>query len=327
MRQTRGGYKCKRAASCIVAASNTAQNGWKLIESEMNMGICKFAYLNDRIIATEEAQISPFDRGFLFAHAAYEVTAVYGGQLIDADGHIARLERTLAGIAIPMMWSGEEIIQRHKELLERNGMIEGRVYLQITAGAYGFRDFTGPDEIRPNLFMYCEERELIGAAARDGIEAIIVPDTRWSRRDLKTTQLMSQALAFRSAKDAGAETAWMIEDGYITEAASANAWIVDENGTLITRDLSNAILPGITRASVIHQLGTDGRKVEARRFTPDEAKNASEAFTTSAGALIAPIVMLDSHKIGDGMPGPVTRRVQRLYYQKMGADVSMIDWL
>lgn len=291
------------------------------------MGVCKFAYLNDRIIASDEARISPFDRGFLFAHAAYEVTAVYNGKLIDADGHIARLERTLAGISIPMAWTGAEIIRRHEELLHRNQMTEGLIYLQITAGAYGFRDFAGPEELRPNLFMYCDTRELIGDAARNGIAAITVDDTRWSRRDVKTTQLLSQALAYRTAKQAGAITAWMVEDDHVTEAASANAWIVDQNGTLITRNLSSAILPGITRASVKQLLEGAGVRVEERRFTPEDTRNASEAFTSSAGALIAPVISLDGEKIGNGLPGPITRRVQRLYYQKMGADVSTISWL
>ena len=291
------------------------------------MGVCTFAYLNDRIIAAEEAQISPFDRGFLFAHAAYEVTAVYGGKLIDADGHIARLERTLAGISIPMAWSGAELIQRHETLLERNQMSEGLVYLQITAGAYGFRDFAGPEALRPNLFMFCDARALISETARDGIEAITLPDTRWSRRDMKTTQLLSQALAYRQAREAGAATAWMVEDGHITEAASANAWIVDASGALITRDLSSAILPGITRSSVMQQIAKAGLMVEERRFTPDEARSAAEAFTTSAGAMIAPIIAIDGHKIGTGTPGPVTRRVQQLYYEALGADISAIDWL
>ena len=291
------------------------------------MGVCKFAYLNDRFIASEEAMISPFDRGFLFAHAAYEVTAVYNGALIDAEGHLARLERTLSGISIPNIWSAKELIARHKELLRRNELREGLVYLQITGGAYGFRDFAGPDDIRPTLFMYADARDLIGTNAQNGLKAITLEDTRWSRRDMKTTQLLSQVLAYRAAREAGADTAWMVEDGYITEAASANAWIVDNSGTLITRDLSNAILAGITRSAVLDQLAKNGLSVEERRFTPDEAKAAAEAFTTSAGAIIAPIIAIDGHKKGSGQPGPVTRQVQRQYYDAMGADLSKIDWL
>ena len=133
------------------------------------MGICKFAYLNDSFITAEEAMISPFDRGFLFAHAAYEVTAVYGGQLIDTAGHIARLQRTLAGISIPMVWSGPELIALHETLIAKNSMTEGLVYLQVSAGAYGFRDFAGPADIRPALFMYADERNLIGERAQTGI--------------------------------------------------------------------------------------------------------------------------------------------------------------
>ena len=291
------------------------------------MGVCKFAYLNDRFITANEAAISPFDRGFLFAHAAYEVTAVYNGKLIDADGHLARLERTLAGIAIPMAWSGEELIRLHEELLVRNHMSEGLVYLQISAGAYGFRDFAGPEEIRPTLFMYTDERELIGELARDGITAITLEDTRWARRDMKTTQLLSQALAYRAAQEAGARTAWMVEDGLVTEAASANAWIVTSDGKLVTRDLTPAILPGITRAAVMKLTEATGLKVEERAFTPNEAKSATEAFTTSSGAIIAPITAIDDVTIGEGRPGPVTRQIQKAYYTAMGADIAAIDWL
>lgn len=291
------------------------------------MGVCKFAYLNGRFITAESAQISPFDRGFLFAQAAYEVTAVYNGQLVDMDGHLSRLAHTLDGIRIPNIWAGGELERLHHELLERNNMREGLIYLQISAGAYGARDFAGPEEIRPTLFMYSDARELIGAAAKNGITAITLPDTRWTRRDMKTTQLLSQALAYHAARDAGADTAWMIEDGHITEAASANAWIVDRDGTLITRDLSSSILAGITRGTVMNLLAEAGVAVEERRFTPHEALQAVEAFTSSAGAIIAPVTHIDGKPIGNGAPGPVTRMVQKAYYARMGADVAAIEWL
>ena len=291
------------------------------------MSVCKFAYLNDRFITAEQAAISPFDRGFLFAHAAYEVTAVYNGKLIDSEGHLARLERTLSGISIPMPHESEELVRLHEDLIARNQLREGLIYMQVTAGTYGFRDFSGPDQIRPTLFMYADARDLIGDTAKNGVSAITLEDTRWKRRDMKTTQLLSQALAYRTAQEAGAFTAWMVEDGLITEAASANAWIVDAEGTLITRNLSNAILAGITRASVIQQLSQAGLTVKERAFTEEEALSAAEAFTTSAGAIIAPIIALNGHSIGNGTPGPVTREVQRRYYQAMGADVSQIDWL
>ena len=291
------------------------------------MTVCKIAYLNDRFIAAEEAQISPFDRGFLFAHAAYEVTAVYDGHLVDAERHFARLERTLAGLGIPSIGSDGELLSLHQELLRRNQLREGMVYLQVTAGAYCARDFAGPEALTASVFMFCAERQLIGDTAKNGIAAITLPDTRWQRRDLKTTQLLSQALAYRAAKDAGAQTAWMIEEGYVTEAASANAWIVNAEGQLITRDLSSSILAGITRAAVMDQLSTIGVHVEQRRFTREEALAASEAFTTSASTLIAPVISIDGHTIGSGAPGPVTRQIQKAYYRSMGADIDAISWL
>ncbi|MFN7164772.1 MAG: aminotransferase class IV [Hyphomonas sp.] len=269
-----------------------------------------------------EAHVSPLDRGFLFAHAAYEVTAVYAGRFVDLDGHIARLTRTLDGIAIPNPHDAVGWEALHTELIVRNQLTEGLVYLEVTAGAYDTRDFAGPETFQPTVFAYADAKTLIGAAARDGIRAVFLNDTRWKRRDMKTTQLLSQALAYRAAKEQGADTAFMVEDGYVTEAASANAWIVTAGGEIITRDLSPAILPGITRTGVMALRGQGAFTITERAFTPDEAVNAAEAFTTSAGAMIAPVTHLDGRAIGDGKPGPVTRKLQRLYYEAMGADIA-----
>lgn len=288
------------------------------------MAVCETVYLNGAFVPAGRAQVSAFDRGFLFAHAAYEVTAVYKGQLIDFDGHAARLSRTLAGIAIPEALEREALRAMHQQLLDVNGMEEGLIYLQVTAGDYAARDFAGPEVLMPTVFAYCDQKPLIGAGARDGIRAITLPDTRWTRRDMKTTQLLSQALAYRAARDAGAETALMIEDGLITEAASANFWIVDAAGQLRTRDLSRSILAGITREAVIAQLRGEGVEIVEAAFDLGAALGAREAFTTSAGAIIAPVLSIDSHTIGSGRPGPMTRRVQRLYYAAMGVDVAKI---
>jgi len=279
-------------------------------------------YLNGLFLPANEARISPFDRGFLFAHAAYEVTAMYDGRLVDWPGHAARLARTLEGIALPVPVADLEAL--HIELADRNAMAEGLVYLQVTGGAYGFRDFAGPESLDPSVFMFVSPKALIGAAARDGIAAVSLPDTRWRRRDFKTTQLLSQALAYRTAKAAGAQTAFMHEDGTVTEAASANAWIVTAEGTLVTRDLSTDILHGITRAKALSLLNPADVSVEERSFSLEEVRGAREAFTTSAGAIIAPVIALDGAPIGDGQPGPVTRQVQRLYYEAMGADVASV---
>ena len=288
------------------------------------MTIGRTVYLNGKFCPVEDATISPFDRGFLFAHAAYEVTSVYDGRFIDMEGHLSRLRRTLEGISIPNPYSDEQWAEIHSELVDKNGVEEGLVYLEVTGGAYGMRDFAGPETFSPTVFLYADARPLIGDLAREGIKAITLGDTRWKRRDMKTVQLLSQALAYRAAREAGAETAFMIEDGLVTEAASANAWIVDAEGRLITRELSHSILPGITRAGVASLLAASGLEMVERAFTPEEAASAKEVFTTSSGAIVAPVVALDGKPIGDGKPGPVTRRIQRLYYEAMGADVAAV---
>lgn len=286
------------------------------------MTLCQLVHLNGALLPLADAGISPLDRGFLFAHAAYEVTAVYGGKFVDLDGHIGRLGRTLAGIGLPDPHSAEGWAGLHQELIERNALIEGLVYLQVTGGAYEARDFAGPEMLAPTVFAYADTRTLIGPAAQNGIGAIFLEDTRWKRRDMKTTQLLSQALAYRAARDQGAGTAFLVEDGFVTEAASANAWIVTQAGEIITRALSPAILPGVTRAGLLGLREKGGFRVTERAFTPEEALGAAEVFTSSAGAMIAPVVRLEGQPVGDGRPGPVTRRVQRLYYEALGADVA-----
>jgi len=262
------------------------------------------SYQNDRFVQLSEMSISPFDRGYLFAHAAYEVTAVYHGELIDFSGHEQRLARTLDALAIPNPFQGDRLLQMHHTLIARNSLKEGLIYLQVTAGDYDLRDFAGPETIMPNVTAFAAEKKLIGDAARLGISTILSEDTRWQRRDLKTTQLLSQALAYRSARNADATTAIMCENGLITEAASANVWIVRKDGSLQTRERSSAILSGITRQRAIE-----------------------EVFTTSAGLLVAPVIEIDGHQIGSGQPGPITRWIQALYYRTMGADLTKIGWL
>ncbi|MEO1406035.1 MAG: aminotransferase class IV, partial [Pseudomonadota bacterium] len=280
------------------------------------MGLGRWVFCGDSFVEADAASISPFDRGFLFAHAAYEVTAVYNGQFVDLDLHLARLKRTLEAVEIE--WIDKDLDALHQELVARNGTDEGLVYVQVSAGNQGPRDFYGPETLEPNLFMFSTAKPLISDKAQNGVTAISVEDTRWKRRDLKTTQLLSQSLAYRAARRAGSFTALMHEDGFVTEAASANAWIIKEDGTLITRDLSPALLPGITRNRVISLLRENGHAVEERPFTLEEVRNAPEAFTTSTGVTVLPLTHLDGDPIGDGKTGPVTRTVQRLYYEYIG---------
>lgn len=289
------------------------------------MSIGQTVYVNGAFVAPEAARISPFDRGFLFAQAAYEVTAVFDGQLIDFDGHLERLARTLSGIEIET--PAQDLRALHLEMIARNDLREGLIYLQVTGGDHGPRDFYGPEQLTPGLFMFATHKQLIGAAARDGITAITREDTRWKRRDMKTTQLLSQSLAYRAARRAGAATAIMHEDGIVTEAASANLWLVEREGTLVTRDLSHALLPGITRASLARLLRDDGLRVEERAFSLTEMFAAAELFTSSTGLVIAPVLQVDGRTIGNGTPGPVTRQVQGLYYHYIGAQPALYDWL
>ncbi|MEQ9314675.1 MAG: aminotransferase class IV, partial [Henriciella sp.] len=243
-------------------------------------------------------------------------------------GHVARLQRTLEGIDILNLWSAADMEAIHKGLIEKNGLKEGFIYLQVSGGAYGGRDFAGPEALSPSIFLFAEARELIGEKARNGVASMLIEDQRWKRRDYKTTQLLSQALAYRQAAKLGRFSAILHEDGYVTEAASANLWTVLPGGTLVTRNLGHQILPGITRQAVLDQLAQGGLDVEQRAVSVEELASAEEIFTTSATGLVLPIIELDGTPVGAGKPGPVTRKVQRLYYTAMGADLAArAPWL
>lgn len=280
--------------------------------------------MGTQLVPADAARVPVFDRGLLFAHSAYEVTAVFNGRPIDPGAHFDRLARTLAALELPLPHDPETLHALQDALIGRNALNEGLVYLQVTAGDYGGRDFAGPLELRPQLFGFCTHKPLIGDAARDGIAAITLADERWKRRDLKTTQLLSQALAYRRARAAGAQTAVMHEEGLVTEAASANLWMVTPAGRLVTRDLSPAILAGVTRAAILESR----LDVEERAFSLEEARSARELFTSSTGAMILPVVDLDGAPVGDGRPGRITRQVQRHYYTRIGARLAhRAPWL
>jgi D-alanine transaminase len=282
------------------------------------------AYLDGVYVARDEVKISPFDRGFLFADSVYEVTAVYGGQPVDMTRHLDRLERSLTELGFAKLPERKELETMHRRLIAENAVSEGYVYLQVTRGAYGARDFPAPEpgKTRLTVFAFTESKPVIDQpASRNGVKVVSVADIRWARRDIKSTGLLAQTLAKTEAKARGADDAWLVApDGQVTEAASANAWIVTQDGEIITRALSNVILAGVTRHALFDALAQQGRKITERSFTLAEAAAAAEAFNTSATALVAPVVMLDGKPIGSGKPGPVTRAIQRLYFQGIGAD-------
>lgn len=260
-----------------------------------------------------EARISVFDRGFLFADAVYEVTAVLDGRLVDFPGHVARLARSLAALGIPAPVGDAALEALHREIIARNGLRQGIIYVQVTRGAAD-RDFVMPGAAAPSLVLFTQARELVDtAAARDGLRVLTCADLRWGRRDIKTVQLLAASLAKTEARRAGADDVWLVEDGHVTEGSSSNAWIVTRDGRIVTRGLSAEILSGITRAAVLRLAGEAGLRVEARPFSVDEAAEAAEAFMTAASAFVTPVVEIDRRPVGGGRPGPLTRRLQELY--------------
>ena len=276
----------------------------------------KIVYVNGEFVAEENAVISVFDRGFLFADAVYEVSSVLAGKLIDNDAHIKRLHRSLSELKMASPISDDEIVRVQNELIERNNLVEGMVYLQVTRGSAD-RDFPFPANAKPSIVMFSQSKDITNAPqARKGISVITVADIRWKRRDIKTVGLLAQVLAKQAAVDAGVADAWMIEDGYVTEGSSNNAFIVDSQGKLITRHLGNEILHGITRASVLEVVEKENIVFEERAFTLDEAMNAREAFITSASTFVWPVVNIDGTSIGDGKPGSLAPRLREIYIRK-----------
>lgn len=271
------------------------------------------AYLNGRFLPLEQAQVSVLDRGFLFADGIYEVAAVIDGKLVDSASHLARLERSTQAIGIALPLSLAEIEAAQKELVARNALTEGLVYLQITRGADATRDFLPSPGIEPTLVMFVQAKPFLDVpAARNGIAVATMPDLRWARRDIKSVGLLAQAMAKRAAVEAGAQEAWMVEDGFVTEGASSTAFIVTEEG-VVTRPYSQAVLAGCTGAALTALAEESGIAIIRRPFTVAEALAAKEAFITSASTLCQSVVRIDGQTIGDGKPGPVAIRLRALY--------------
>ena len=273
------------------------------------------AYVNGSFVPLSEANVSILDRGFLFADGIYEVAAVLDGKLIDNASHLARLERSVGEIALKLPETTARIQEIQKELVARNKLASGLVYLQVTRGAEKGRNFAFPTgDARPTLIMFTSEKEIVNApSARTGISVITVPDIRWARRDIKSVGLLAQVLAKQAAAEAGAGEAWMVEDGFVTEGASSSAFILTQDDIIVTRLNSNAILPGCTRKAVValaeeHRLG-----VEERPFSVAEALAAKEAFITSASLFVQPVIAIDGKNIGSGRPGAMATRLREIY--------------
>jgi D-alanine transaminase len=275
----------------------------------------QIAYVNGSFVPLSEAKVSILDRGFLFADGIYEVSAVLDGKLVDNASHLARLERSVGEIALKLPETVERITEIQKELIARNRLVDGLVYLEVTRGADAGRDFAFPKgDVRPTLIMFTAVKDIIGAPqAKSGISVITVPDIRWARRDIKSVALLAQVLAKQAAAEAGAGEAWMIEDGLVTEGGSSSAFILTQDDVLVTRQNGSEILPGCTRKAVVKLAEERQLRVEERAFSIDEALRAKEAFITSATVFVQAVVSIDGKKVGAGKPGPMTSRLREIY--------------
>ena len=287
----------------------------------------RIIYVNGAYLAEDSARVPVMDRGFLFGDAIYEVTAMLDGRLIDNDLHLARLERSLKELGIAQPWSRAQIREVQHELARRNDMHDGTIYIQISRGT-AERNFTFASDMVPNIVAFTQPKVLHGTRAqRQGISVDLIEDPRWSRRDIKTVQLLGQALAKQAAQARGFGDVWMHEDGVITEGASNTAFIVIQDNVLLTRPNSHATLPGCTRLAVERLVASQtGLRYEERAFTPEEACSAAEAFLTSASSFVTPVIRIADWVIGNGQPGPVTRDLQALYLQAARESAECIDW-
>ena len=275
----------------------------------------RIAYVNGDYVPENEAKISIFDRGFLFADGVYEVTPIVNGKLVDYDAHIERLDRSLNELKMAWPCSKPELRKMHEELVARNKLKEGIIYMQVTRGVAD-RMFNFPKDVKSSLVAFPQIMNLVdNPNARTGVKVVTTPDIRWLRRDIKSVMLLAPVLGKQEAYEKGAAEAWMVEDGHVTEGTSSNAYIVKDN-TIITRPLSNRILAGCTRRALFRLAKEHGVKIEERLFTPQEAYDADEAFLSSASQFVMPIVEIDGKRIGGGQPGPVVRKLREIFLEE-----------
>ncbi len=279
----------------------------------------RIAYVNGQYIPHLDAAVHIEDRGYQFADGVYEVIPIVDNKLIGEEGHLDRLWRSLNELQIqePMKRGPMKLVMR--EVLRQNGIQTGLIYMQITRGVAP-RDHPFPKDAVPSFVMTAKRMSLdkLDAKAEKGVAVITVPDIRWTRRDIKSVSLLPNVLAKQKAVESGAYEAFQVdEEGFITEGSSTNAWIVDKDGTLITRPTSNSILAGITRADLLKLLEQSDYKVELRAFTVDELRNAREVFLTSSSSYVQPVVEVDGKVIGNGKPGSISNGLRTIFKEFM----------
>ena len=272
-------------------------------------------YLNGQYIPEAEGRVSVFDRGFLFSDSVYEVVSVLDGKLVDFDGHVQRLARSLGEIGIIGAPAAHDWLTICRELVARNDVREGMIYWQVTRGTPDDRDFVFPPaDTAPTVLAFTQSRALAdNPVAERGLRVVTVPDLRWGRADIKTTQLLYASMMKNEAIARGADDAWMERDGWITEGSAQNAHIITHEGVLITHPLNREILHGITRAAVLPLVA---QHLEERPFSVSEAEQSAEAFVSSASGFVMPVVQINGYRIGNGAPGSATVQLRKAY----------IDW-
>ena len=276
----------------------------------------RIAYVNGRYVPHRRAQVHVEDRGYQFADGVYEVCEVRGGDLVDMPRHLKRLERSLSELRIGRPVTDRALVGILQEVVARNRVRDGLVYLQVTRGV-AKRDHPFPSaDVKPALVVTAKSFKP-GAARKqyeDGVGVVTVPDNRWERVDIKSVSLLPNVIAKQTARERGAYEAWFVDaDGFVTEGSSTNAWIVTKDNVLVTRPAESGILRGITRTTLLEAVADLGLAFEERPFTVDEAKNAKEAFITAATTILVPVVRLDDQPVGNGHPGETTQRLRERF--------------
>lgn len=278
-------------------------------------------YLNGEYLAADAARVSVFDRGFLFGDGVYEVLPVIRGRLVDRQYCLERLHNSLHAIGLPWPCEEQQFLAQLETLVNRNQLQEGYVYTQITRGVAP-RDFRFPEETPVTVMAFCNAKRILqDPLAPTGVAVVTVADWRWKRRDIKSINLLAQCLGKQQAGEQGAFEGWMVEDGFVTEGTSSSAFIV-KDGCLVTRPLSNAILPGIRRRVILEAAQERNIKIDQRLFTVAEALTADEAFLSSATTLVLPVISIDGKPIGAGRPGPLSRRLREIYIAAIVAEAA-----
>ena len=279
------------------------------------------AYVDGRFVPIGRARVAIEDRGYQFADGVYEVIKAVAGEPRDLDRHLARLERSLGELRIPAPMSMRALSLVIREALARNPVTKAIIYLQVTRGVAP-RNHLFPSAVRPSLVVTVRRAPFPSDRERaEGVAVLSLPDQRWGRCDIKSISLLANLLAKQQAAEAGCREAWLVDEaGRVTEGSASNAYIVDGEGRLVTHPLGPRILGGITRSVVLELAREAGIEVVERPFTLEEAKRAREAFLTSTTSLLLPVTRIDEQVVANGVPGSVTRRLARLYAERVGIE-------